>query len=85
VERAYVFGMRISFRLDGNGWRRIQIDNGTIRITHNVDFKDQERTAFNIKAVTADLDFLYVQTYEGLDFKIGYTEGVSYTEGEADD
>lgn len=79
VERAYENGMRISFPLDGHGWRRVQIEKSVMRITHNVDFKDQERTAFNIKDVTANLDFLYIQTYEGLDFRIGYTEG------EADD
>lgn len=75
VEMVYENGMRISFPLDGHGWRRIQIDGSVMRITHYIDYKDQERTAFNIKDVTANLDFLYIQTYEGLDFKIGYTEG----------
>ena len=79
VERAFEEGMRISFPLDGNGWRRVQIERSVMRITHNVDFKDQERTAFNIKHVVARVDDLYIQTYEGLDFEIGYTEG------EADD
>ena len=79
VERAYETGMRISFALDGHGWRRIQIEKNVMRITHHIDYKDEERTAFNIKDVTANPDFLHIQTYEGLDFKIGYTEG------EADD
>jgi hypothetical protein len=77
VEKAYEMGMRISFALNGNGWRRIQIEKSVMRITHNVNFKDEERTAFNIKDVTANLDFLYIQTYEGLDFKIVYTQGDS--------
>ena len=75
VEKAYENGMRISFPLDGNGWRRVQIERSVMRITHCVDYKDEERTAFNIKDVTANLDFLYIQTFEGLDFKIAYTEG----------
>ena len=79
VERAYENGMRISFPLDGNGWRRIQIQKSVMRITHNVDFKDQERTAFNIKSLVARIDDLYIQTCEGIDFAIRYTEG------EADD
>ena len=74
VERAYENGMRISFPLDGNGWRRIQIEKSVMRITHNVDFKDQERTAFNIKSLVARIDGLYIQTYEGIDFAISYTE-----------
>ena len=79
VERAYENGMRISFPLDGQGWRRIQIQKSVMRITHTVDFKDQERTAFNIKSIVARIDDLYIQTYEGIDFAIRYTEG------EADD
>ena len=75
VEKAYENGMRISFLLDGHGWRRVQIERSIIRITHKIDFKDEERTAFNIKDVTASEDFLYIQTYEGLDFQISYTEG----------
>jgi len=79
VEKAYETGMRISFPLDGNGWRRVQIERSVMRITHKINFKDEERTAFNIKSVTARVDDLYIQTCEGLDFTI------SYTEGEADD
>ncbi len=79
VQKAFEEGMRISFALDGHGWRRIQIEKSVMRITHRIDYKDEERTAFNIKHVVARIDDLYVQTYEGLDFAI------SYTEGEADD
>lgn len=79
VERAYENSMRISFPLDGHGWRRVQIERSVMRITHNVDHKDEERTAFNIRSIVARIDGLYIQTYEGLDFTI------SYTEGEADD
>ena len=75
VEMAYENGMRISFPLDGHGWRRVQIERSVMRITHNVDFKDQECTAFNIKSLVARVDDLYIQTYEGIDFAISYTEG----------
>ncbi len=74
VQRAFEEGMRISFALDGNGWRRIQIQKSVMRITHCIDYKDQERTAFNIKALVARIDDLYIQTYEGIDFAISYTE-----------
>lgn len=75
VQRAFEEGMRISFPLDGNGWRRVEIGRSIMRITHNVDYKDEERTAFNIKSVTARVDDLHIRTYEGLDFTISYTEG----------